>query len=67
MENNKLKINDRVKRVGRPGCCGTVKEIREESVISSAKAQDAERPLIVTVKWDNGTQSCFGPEGLEGC
>lgn len=64
MNAKKLKVEDRVKRVDAPGCQGTVKSVRQETIISSSNSEK-ERPTIVTVLWDNGTQSCFGPDALE--
>ena len=64
--NKKLKVGDRVKRVQLPGCLGVVKDVRQEVTLSAAVSPETrEKALLVTVLWDNGTQSCFGVEGLE--
>ena len=65
---SKLSIGDRVTRLGKPtGVRGTVLDVRQESFITSAYAErmGGELPLLVEVKWDNGTRSIFGEEGLE--
>ena len=61
-EKKKFNPNDRVRRVSGNGSHGTVKELREEA--SAAMSADS-RALMVTVQWDNGTFSYFGPESLE--
>ncbi len=57
------KVNDRVRRSNNQGCYGIIKNIRTE-VTGSAK-NGAEKPVIITVLWDNGTLSQFASEGLE--
>lgn len=58
-------VGDKVKRANLPNSCkGTVKEVREETM-QSGDSREKEKPLIISVLWDNGTQSCFGPLGLE--
>jgi hypothetical protein len=59
----KLQVNDRVKRTDSPGCYGTVKDIRHEVTATSGESKD--KGLLITVLWDNGTFSYFGPEGLQ--
>ena len=59
----KFKLNDRVKRSNGEGCLGIIKELRAETTsISDSKK---EKPLLVSVLWDNGTLSYFAPEGLQ--
>lgn len=58
----KLKVGDRVKRKEIPSCHGTVKAMRHEA---ANKAKDKDKTMIISVFWDNGTQSFFGAEGLE--
>jgi hypothetical protein len=60
---NTFKIDDRVKRIGRPGCLGTVKVLREEVIGSSGESSKCE--FLIKVQWDNGTLSYFAPESLE--
>lgn len=60
-----LKVGDRVKRAEAPGPVGTIKQIREESIRGSLKAETEEPAVTVTVIWDNGTESHFVPEGLQ--
>ena len=60
----KVKVNDRVKRKGRDGSLGTVKNIKEEVIGTKGDAKD--RGLLIEVQWDNGTLSYFDPESLEG-
>lgn len=57
---NKLAVNDRVKRVSGQGCHGIVKDVRVETTSATSK----EKPLLVLVQWDNGTASYFAPESL---
>lgn len=58
-------VGDKVKRISNPTSCkGTVKEVREETM-QSGDSREKDRPVIVSVLWDNGTQSSFGPAGLE--
>ncbi len=59
----KLKINDRVRRVDGLGCNGVVKDIRSE--VTATTGDSKEKGILITVLWDNGTFSYFGPEGLE--
>ena len=63
MGNRKIKDNDRVKRKTGGGCCGTVKEVREETTASTVEQKES--ALLVTVAWDNGTVSYFSPDGLD--
>ena len=66
--NEKIKINDRVKRLnGSSGCHGVVKDVRIETSALRSKIDEAEREKasMVCVQWDNGTQSFFAPEALE--
>lgn len=63
MSTKKLKVNDKVKRAQGQGCHGTIKDIRAESMGSISDTR--EKPLLVTVQWDNGTLSTFAPESLE--
>ena len=62
MDSKNLKVNDRVKRVKARGCQGIVRDVRHEI---TAASEQKEKPLIVTVQWDNGTLSHFSPEALE--
>jgi hypothetical protein len=64
MNAKKFKVKDRVRRVGGSGCSGVVTDVRIETTISAAEA-DKEKNLMIQVLWDNGTQSFFGPDGLE--
>jgi hypothetical protein len=59
----KLKVNDRVKRLSGEGCIGVVKEIRAET--TSIGDSKKEKPVLISVLWDNGTISYFSPEGLQ--
>jgi hypothetical protein len=59
----KLKENDRVRRIGLPGCAGIVKQVRQETTASTVEQK--EDALLVTVLWDNGTISYFSPTALE--
>jgi hypothetical protein len=59
----KFKVNDRVKRASGGGCIGVVKELRAET--TSIGDSKKEKPLLVSVLWDNGTISYFSPEGLQ--
>ncbi|MCO6431546.1 MAG: hypothetical protein J5J00_11855 [Deltaproteobacteria bacterium] len=61
--NRKIKVDDRVKRVGLPNCLGVVKELKTEVTATTPEAR--ERGLMVTVLWDNGTFSYHGPDTLE--
>lgn len=61
-EECKLKADDKVKRIDRPGCLGIVQSVREEVIGSTG---DGDKSLLVEVKWDNGTVSFFDPESLE--
>ena len=63
MSTKKLKVNDKVKRAQGHGCHGIIKDIRAESMGSISDTR--EKPLLVTVQWDNGTLSTFAPESLE--
>jgi len=63
MTDEKIKVNNRVKRANAAGCLGVVQELRKE-VMSAAK-KNKETPLLVKVQWDNGTTSYFSPESLE--
>ena len=63
MEKSQVKVNDRVKRIGRQGCLGLVKAVKEEVVGTTGDKKD--KGLLVEVQWDNGTVSYFAPEGLE--
>lgn len=63
--NSKYKVEDRVRRVGRPGCDGTIKEIRMELENSGLSEEAREKALMIGVKWDNGTYSFFAPEALQ--
>ena len=65
MSNDKLQVNDRVKRKSGQGGAGVVKEIRKEIQNPSAAVKKEDGMLMVLVLWDNGTQSYFSPEGLE--
>ncbi len=58
-----FKENDRVRRISVPGCQGVVKSVRQETTASTVEQKS--NALLVTVLWDNGTQSYFSPEGLE--
>lgn len=59
-----FKTGDRVVRTHLVGSQGTVKEIREESVLQG-DSREKEKPLIIGVQWDNGTMSFFGELGLK--
>jgi hypothetical protein len=63
MASKSLKVNDRVRRVYGGGCCGTVKDVREE--VTASADDRREKALLINVLWDNGTMSCFSPDGLE--
>ena len=58
-----VKVDDRVRRIGKPGPIGTVKALREEVVGSSGEADKKE--VLVKIQWDNGTLSYFAPESIE--
>jgi hypothetical protein len=60
---NSLNVGDRVKRKNGAGAPGTVTDIRQETTATVREGRDL--PLIVAVKWDNGTFSYFGPESLD--
>ena len=61
-----FKIGDKVVVNGKKGPIGVVKEIRIETMRTSAKEKDKEGlGMSVTVIWDNGTISHFVPEALE--
>lgn len=60
---NKLKVNDKVKRITGMKNVGVIKDIRSEVTATSQEAKD--KGLLVQVQWDNGTLSYLGPEGLE--
>lgn len=60
---NKFKVNDRVKRIKGVGCHGIVKELKTE--VTAARADSKDKPVMITVQWDNGTFSYFTPESLE--
>ncbi len=62
-QKTEYKSDDRVKRLDRPGCLGTVLTLREEVVGSSGEA--ALRSVMVKIQWDNGTVSYFQPEAIE--
>lgn len=62
--NKNFSAGDRVKRIQSNGCKGTVKEVREETM-QAGDSREKDKPLIVSVLWDNGTISSFGPNGLE--
>lgn len=53
-----------VKRSDIESCNGVVKDIREE-VTQSQETKGTDRALLVTVLWDNGTQSYVSPVALE--
>ena len=58
-----VKVDDRVRRVGRSGPVGTVKSLREEVIGSSGEA--GKKEVLVKIQWDNGTLSYFSPESVE--
>lgn len=62
---DKFKVNDRVRRSGAAniGCQGTIKDVRSE--VTATTGDSKEKGLLVSVLWDNGTFSYFGPEGIE--
>jgi hypothetical protein len=60
---DKFKVNDRVKRLNSTSCYGTVKDTRYEVTATTGDA--GQKGLLITVLWDNGTFSYFGPDGLE--
>ena len=65
-----LKVGDRVKRAnsnrGTRGTRGTILDIRRESFYFSMNDLLVKNePAMITVQFDNGTKSVFGPEGLE--
>ena len=62
-ENKAPEVNSRVCKKNNPGCQGTVKLVREETLGSSGDTR--EKSLIVQVQWDNGTLSYFDPESIE--
>jgi len=62
MESAKIKVNDRVKRTNGNGCQGLVKDIRYET---STTGDNKEKPPMVVVFWDNGSQSYCAVEALE--
>ena len=57
-----MKIGDRVTQVEKEGLRGVVKDVRSEV---TAKADQKEKGLLVSVLWDNGTFSYFAPEKLK--
>lgn len=65
MAAKEMKAKDRVRRVNGTGCAGTLIEIRTEVTASTTEGKDRDKPLLVSVLWDNGTYSYFAPEGLE--
>lgn len=58
-----VKVDDRVRRIGRTAPVGTVKALREEVIGSSGEA--SKKDVLVKVQWDNGTLSYFAPESIE--
>lgn len=60
---DKYKINDRVKRADGSGCQGMIKDVRTE--VTATTGDSKEKGILITVMWDNGTFSYFGPEGIE--
>lgn len=56
------KLNDRVQRSKKDGCLGTVVAVQEET--SPAGGQTNSHSLLITVLWDNGSQSSLGVDGL---
>ena len=57
-----MKVGDRVTQVDKEGLRGTVKDIRAEV---TAKVDQKDKSLLVSVLWDNGTFSYFAPEKLK--
>lgn len=65
-----FKVNDRVQRskkeadseAKREGCLGTVVSVQEET--SPAGGHTNSHSLLITVLWDNGSQSALGVDGL---
>lgn len=61
-----FKVNDRVQRSNKDakkeGCLGTVISVQEET--SPAGGQTNSHSLLITVLWDNGSQSSLGVDGL---
>ena len=59
-------VNDRVQRSNKDaqkeGCLGTVIAVQEET--SPAGGQTNSHSLLITVLWDNGSQSSLGVDGL---
>ena len=62
MDTAKLKIGSRVTCIDREGLRGIVKDIRSEV---TAKTEQKEKGLLVSVLWDTGTLSYFSPERLK--
>lgn len=58
-----MKISDRVRRKDKEGCCGVIKDIRDE--ITGTASEPPEKSLMIKVLWDNGTASYLSPEALE--
>lgn len=56
-------LNDRVKRVNTEGCCGVIKELRQE--VTGSSGETANRAWLCKVQWDNGTFSYYSPSQLE--
>ena len=62
MNNSKIKIGDRVTLAEKEGLRGLVKDVRAEV---TAKGDQKDKGLLVSVLWDNGTLSYFSPEKLK--
>jgi hypothetical protein len=66
MQGIEFKIGDRVSQKDIEGPVGTIRQIREETKKSAARASGKEGPgVTVQILWDNGTLSHLIPENLE--
>ena len=62
MEQDKVKIGDRVVMVQKEGLQGSVKGVHFET---TAKMDQRDRAMMVEIMWDNGTLSYVTPEQLK--
>ncbi len=62
MEQEKVKVGDRVVLIQKEGIQGSVKGIHFET---TAKADQRDKSLMIEVIWDNGTLSYVTPEQLK--
>lgn len=62
MEQDKVKVGDRVVLTQKEGLQGSVKGVHFET---TAKAEQRDKALMIEVMWDNGTLSYVTPEQLK--